>query len=56
MIDMLAILFIVGVFANFGYSKYRDKKKGVVGCAHCSKCEQPVDCTEKEKKKNKNKR
>ncbi len=47
MIDILAILFIIGVFVNFGYSKYKKKKAGIVGCEHCSGCAKSSSCSDK---------
>ncbi len=47
MIDILAILFLIGVFTNFGYSKYKKKKSGIVGCEHCGGCKQSSSCADK---------
>ncbi len=48
MIDILATIFVVGVFVNFGYSKYKKKKSGITGCDHCAGCKQLNDCVTKE--------
>ncbi len=47
MIDILAVIFVVGVFANFGYSKYKRKKAGIVGCEHCAGCVKSNSCSTK---------
>ena len=45
---VLAVLIVAGVIVGTSVKKYRNKKKGIVGCccdcAHCSAC---PHCTQK---------
>ncbi len=43
-IDILVVLFIIIVFVSFGYSRYKAKKNGIVGCGHCLGCAQVDNC------------
>ncbi len=46
-IDILTVIFIIGIFVNFGYGRYKKKKNGVVGCTQCNNCTQAKGCDSK---------
>ncbi len=43
-IDIFVVLFVIAVFVMFGRRQYKNKKQGVIGCAHCKGCSHESSC------------